>query len=99
MKAISWSKVLVATICRKKLPYCSSKNLFICLFLSVLLKVVTGGLDSKIVKWDFNRGRPLQVVDLGKSFVSKITSSFARTDLISVRCLFSDSRIFCHSSN
>ncbi len=27
--------------------------------------VVSGGLDSKIVKWDFSRGRPLHVVDLG----------------------------------
>jgi hypothetical protein len=49
--------------------------------------VVTGGLDSKIVKWDFNRGRPLQTVDLGKLFLSNITSSFAHMDLINVRCL------------
>jgi WD40 repeat protein len=28
-------------------------------------EVVSGGLDSKIVKWDFSRGRPLHVVDLG----------------------------------
>ncbi|KAG0607603.1 hypothetical protein M758_8G041800 [Ceratodon purpureus] len=33
-------------------------------------EVVTGGLDSKIVKWDFNRGRPLQVVDLAAAAVT-----------------------------
>lgn len=33
-------------------------------------EVVTGGLDSKIVKWDFNRGRPLQVVDLAATAVT-----------------------------
>lgn len=33
-------------------------------------EVVTGGLDSKIVKWDFNRGRPLNVVDLAATAVT-----------------------------
>ncbi|CAM6050438.1 unnamed protein product [Sphagnum compactum] len=30
-------------------------------------EVVSGGLDSKIVKWDFSRGRPLHVVDLAST--------------------------------
>jgi hypothetical protein len=36
--------------------------------------VVSGGLDSKIVKWDFSRGRPLHVVDLGGWFFSLMST-------------------------
>lgn len=36
--------------------------------------VVSGGLDSKIVKWDFSRGRPLHVVDLGGRFFSLMST-------------------------
>ncbi|KAI4371006.1 hypothetical protein MLD38_019287 [Melastoma candidum] len=28
-------------------------------------EVITGGLDSKLVMWDFSKGRPLKVVDFG----------------------------------
>ncbi|KDP21124.1 hypothetical protein JCGZ_21595 [Jatropha curcas] len=28
-------------------------------------EVITGGLDSKLVMWDFSRGRPLKIVDFG----------------------------------
>ncbi|KAI6705418.1 hypothetical protein NL676_008380 [Syzygium grande] len=30
-------------------------------------EVITGGLDSKLVMWDFSKGRPFKVVDLGSS--------------------------------
>lgn len=29
--------------------------------------VITGGLDSKLVMWDFSKGRPQKIVDFGKS--------------------------------
>uniref|UniRef100_A0A7N0RDE7 Transducin/WD40 repeat-like superfamily protein n=1 Tax=Kalanchoe fedtschenkoi TaxID=63787 RepID=A0A7N0RDE7_KALFE len=32
-------------------------------------EVITGGLDSKLVLWDFSKGRPLKVVDYGMSQV------------------------------
>ncbi|KAH7282814.1 hypothetical protein KP509_35G048700 [Ceratopteris richardii] len=28
-------------------------------------ELISGGLDSKIVKWDFNKGRPLKILDQG----------------------------------
>ncbi|KAF5764825.1 putative transcription factor WD40-like family [Helianthus annuus] len=30
-------------------------------------EVITGGLDSKLIMWDFSKGRPFKVMDLGKS--------------------------------
>ncbi|KAK9064293.1 hypothetical protein SSX86_015673 [Deinandra increscens subsp. villosa] len=30
-------------------------------------EVITGGLDSKLIMWDFSKGRPYKVMDLGKS--------------------------------
>ncbi|CAM8887676.1 unnamed protein product [Rhodiola kirilowii] len=32
-------------------------------------EVITGGLDSKLVLWDFSKGRPLKIVDYGTSKV------------------------------
>lgn len=29
--------------------------------------VITGGLDSKLVVWDFSKGRPKKIVDFGMS--------------------------------
>ncbi|XP_071726526.1 uncharacterized protein [Rutidosis leptorrhynchoides] len=29
-------------------------------------EVITGGLDSKLIMWDFSKGRPFKVMDLGK---------------------------------
>ncbi|PWA71151.1 transducin/WD40 repeat-like superfamily protein [Artemisia annua] len=30
-------------------------------------EVITGGLDSKLIMWDFSKGKPFKVMDLGKS--------------------------------
>ncbi|KAJ0455980.1 putative transcription factor WD40-like family [Helianthus annuus] len=31
-------------------------------------EVITGGLDSKLIMWDFSKGRPFKVMDLGQCF-------------------------------
>ena len=37
------------------------------MFLRVaILSVISGGLDSKLVMWDFSKGRPYKIVDFGK---------------------------------
>lgn len=35
------------------------------LCLGNILSVITGGLDSKLVMWDFSKGRPYKIVDFG----------------------------------
>ncbi|XP_058092671.1 cellulose synthase A catalytic subunit 8 [UDP-forming] [Magnolia sinica] len=38
-------------------------------------EVITGGLDSKLVMWDFSRGRPYKVVDFGMPDMDNCESS------------------------
>ncbi|KAL1826846.1 hypothetical protein ACET3Z_005258 [Daucus carota] len=33
-------------------------------------EVITGGLDSKLIMWDFSKGRPLKILDFGKPDVN-----------------------------
>ncbi|KAF2309561.1 hypothetical protein GH714_003822 [Hevea brasiliensis] len=55
---------------------CNSKSTFLAsaddsgdvkgiLTTSTILAVITGGLDSKLVMWDFSNGRPIKIVDFG----------------------------------
>eukprot|EP00249_Psilotum_nudum_P007752 c20793_g1_i1 orf=603-1400(-) len=38
-------------------------------------EIVTGGLDAKIVRWDFSKGKPLKIVDVGSgAFANHQTS-------------------------
>ncbi|KAI3710129.1 hypothetical protein L2E82_39903 [Cichorium intybus] len=41
-------------------------------------EVITGGLDSKLIMWDFSKGRPFKVMDLGKSDPESSSSSGAQ---------------------
>lgn len=43
--------------------YVSTFKLY--LSLTRILTVITGGLDSKLVMWDFSKGRPVKIVDFG----------------------------------
>ena len=36
--------------------------------------VISGGLDSKLVMWDFSKGRPYKIVDFGKLLFSASTA-------------------------
>lgn len=38
------------------------------MFGDCFLAVITGGLDSKVVMWDFSKGRPYKIVDFGIYF-------------------------------
>ncbi|KAL7224145.1 hypothetical protein ACSBR1_025581 [Camellia fascicularis] len=58
------SIVLLSCCCQSAVAAMASWCYYICL-LAAAAAVITGGLDSKLVMWDFSEGRPQKLVDFG----------------------------------
>lgn len=40
------------------------------------IAVITGGLDSKLITWDFSKGRPSKIVDFGMFVLNSLVWLF-----------------------
>ncbi len=63
-------------------------------------ELISGGLDCKVVRWDFNRGRPLCVLDQNELSISKIGNCSINPPMVHTLDVFvSTSMVVCGLGN